>query len=141
MATVDMELRKFTRASGIACELSGAPGVDELIMGEEELLTVFRALQEGLNNIFRHSLASRVNVRLKVVDGVLTMSLVDNGIGFDMAAPRKASSFGLLDLQERVGLHGGTLTVKAARAHGTELIVQIPVASTPLESSDHPAIG
>lgn len=139
-ATVDMELRKFTRASGIACELSGEPGIDELIMGEEQLLTVYRTLQECLNNVFRHSLASRVNVRLKVADGVLTMCIVDNGIGFDPAAPRKPSSFGLLDLQERVAGHGGTLIVKGARSHGTEVVMQIPISSSP-ESSSPPAIG
>lgn len=139
-ATVDMELRKFTRASGIACELSGGPGIDELIMGEEQLLTVYRTLQECLNNVFRHSLASRVNVRLKVADGVLTMCIVDNGIGFDTAAPRKPSSFGLLDLQERVAGHGGTLIVKGARSHGTEVVMHIPIASSP-ESSSPPAIG
>lgn len=127
-AIVDMELRKFTRASGIPCDLSGGAGIDELILDEESLLTIYRVLQECLNNVFRHSLASRVNVRLQAADGMLTMSIIDNGIGFDPAAPRKPSSFGLLDLHERVTGHGGEFIVKGARAHGTEVIVKIPVA-------------
>ena len=131
MATVDMELRKFTRASGIACELSGSPGIDALVLGEEEVLTIYRALQECLNNVFRHSLASRVNVRLDAVPDFLTMRIVDNGIGFDPAAQRKQDSFGLLDLHERVVGHGGELVVKGARAHGTEVTVKIPIASSP----------
>ena len=128
MATVEMELRKFTRASGIACELSGDPGIDDLVLGEEEILTLYRALQECLNNVFRHSLASRVQVRLGTVDGMLTMRIADNGIGFDPGAPRKPNSFGLLDLHERVTLQGGKLAVKGAHSHGTEVMLAIPFA-------------
>jgi len=127
-AIVDMELRKFTRASGIACELIAGAGIDELILDEESLLTLYRVLQESLNNVFRHSLASRVNVRLQKADRALTMSIVDNGIGFDARAPRQPSSFGLLDLDERVTGQGGQFIVKSAHAHGTEVIVKIPDA-------------
>jgi signal transduction histidine kinase len=139
MATVEMELRKFTRASGIACELSCDPGVDDLLIEEEEILTLYRALQECLNNVFRHSLASRVNVRLDAHNGRLKMSIVDNGIGFDPAAPRKANSFGLLDLHERVARHGGKLIVKGARAHGTEVALDIPSARPSPGPSGSPA--
>lgn len=140
-ATVDMELRKFTRASGIACELSGSPDVDALQIGEEELLTIYRVLQEGLNNVFRHSLASRVNVRLDAGAEGLTMCIIDNGIGFDPTAPRKANSFGLLDLHERVTAQGGQLIVQGAHAHGTEVTVQIPIVSQLRDEPDRPTIG
>jgi signal transduction histidine kinase len=129
MATLDMELRKFTRASGIACELAGEPGIDALVMDEEALLTLYRALQECLNNVLRHSLASRVNVRLHIVHGMLAMGIVDNGIGFDPASPRKPGSFGLLDLHERVGSHGGSLVIRSAHAQGTEVGVTLPLTT------------
>jgi len=139
-AIVDMELRKFTRASGIACELIAGAGIDDLIVDEESLLTTFRVLQECLNNIFRHSLASRVNVRLQTAGEMLTMSIIDNGIGFDSGGPRRPSSFGLLDLHERVTGQGGEFIVKSARAHGTEVLVKIPVA--PSQGASGPlAIG
>ena len=130
-AIVDMELRKFTRASGIACDLSGGAGIDDLILDEESLLTLYRVLQECLNNVFRHSLASRVNVLLRASGALLTVSIIDNGVGFDPSAPRQPSSFGLLDLHERVTAHGGEFIVKGARAHGTEVIVKIPVGARP----------
>jgi len=129
MATVDMELRKFGRTSGIACDLAGTPGIDELVMDEEASLTLYRALQECLNNVLRHSLASRVNVRLDIVHGMLAMRIADNGIGFDPAAVRKPGSFGLLDLQERVNGHGGSLVITSAYAHGTELVVSVPLSA------------
>lgn len=141
IATVEMELRKFMRASGIACDLHAGPGIDNLKLGEEELLTIYRALQECLNNVFRHSLASRVNVHLSAGNNILTMSIIDNGIGFDPAAPRKPNSFGLLDLQERVAGHGGELVVKGARSHGTEVVLKIPIVALPPDASSLTAIG
>lgn len=141
VATVEMELRKFMRASGIACDLKGASGIDDLVLDEEALLTLYRALQECLNNVFRHSLASRVRVRLAAADGLLTMCIIDNGIGFDPGAPRKANSFGLLDLQERVAGHGGELIVKGARSHGTEVLLKIPVLAPSTDSASRAAIG
>ncbi|MFC5461373.1 sensor histidine kinase [Massilia niabensis] len=140
-ATVEWELRKFGRASGIACELGAGPGIPELVVGEEEVLTVHRVLQECLNNVFRHSLASRVNVRLDSAGDRLSMRIIDNGIGFDPAAPRKPSSFGLLDLHERVAGHGGELIVKRGRTHGTEVTLSIPIAPACLNASAVHTIG
>jgi signal transduction histidine kinase len=141
MATLDMELRKFTRASGIASDLDSSAGIADLVMDEEQVLTVYRVLQECLNNVFRHSLASRVNVRLDLAMDVLTMEIADNGIGFDPAAPRKPGGFGLLDLHERVTGQGGELIVTSARTRGTVVKVNIPITSTSSGASVERAIG
>lgn len=140
-ATVEMELRKFTRASGIAGELGVGSGIPELVIGEEQVLTVHRVLQECLNNVFRHSLASRVAVRLDATGDMLTLRIVDNGIGFDPAAPRKPSSFGLLDLHERVAGHRGELIVKGMRTHGTEVTLSLPIAPANQDASAGHTIG
>lgn len=136
LATIEMELRKFARASGIAYDLRAHPGLNELVLDEEEVLTVHRVLQESLNNVCRHSLASRVNVHLEADKAMLTMTITDNGIGFDQSAPRKPSSFGLLDLVERVAIHRGHLVVTGARGHGTEVRLRIPLAP---QSANDPA--
>jgi len=128
LATIEMELRKFSRASGIAYDLRAHPGLGELVLNEEEVLTVHRVLQEALNNVCRHSLASRVIVQLETGAGTLAMTITDNGIGFDQAAPRKPNSFGLLDLVERVAAHRGHLVVSGARGHGTEVRLQLPLS-------------
>ncbi len=138
-ATLEMEARKFTRASGIACQLDIDSAVAGLELDEETMLTLCRGLQEGLNNVFRHSLASRASVRLRVDGGVLDMTLSDNGIGFDTGAPRKYSSYGLLSLEERLATHGGELAVASARAQGTTVTMRlpaVPAASCPAATPD-----
>lgn len=139
-ATLDMEVRKFIRASGIACQLE-ADAVANLALDEETVLTICRVLQECLNNVFRHSLASRVSVVLGVADGVIEMVVADNGIGFDPAAPRRSSSYGLFGLEERLAALGGSLSVASDRTHGTAVSMHLPFVALPADASDAPAIG
>lgn len=124
-ATLEMETRKFMRASGIACDLDVALAGPE--PDEESLLTLCRGLQECLNNVFRHSLASRARVRVVLEADVLEMTVADNGIGFDAGAPRKPSSYGLLALEERLAAHGGQVMVASDRARGTAVTMRLPI--------------
>jgi signal transduction histidine kinase len=128
LATIEMELRKFARASGIACDLRADPALNERVLDEEEVLTVHRVLQESLNNVCRHSLASRVTVQLDAGADRLALTITDNGIGFDQAAPRRPNSYGLLDLVERVATHRGHLAVTSARGDGTQVRLHLPLA-------------
>lgn len=125
-ATLEMEARKFTRNSGIACQLELDSAIGELALDEEILLTLCRGVQECLNNVFRHSLASRVALRLQLDGAMLTMTVSDNGIGFDPTAARKPSCYGLLSLEERLSIHGGELTITSDRARGTAVTMRVP---------------
>jgi signal transduction histidine kinase len=140
LATIEMELRKFTRASAIACDLRADPGLNELVLDEEDVLTVHRVLQEALNNVCRHSLASRVHVQLEAGPDSLSLTIADNGIGFDQAAPRKPNSYGLLDLAERVATQGGHLVVTSARGNGTDVRLHLPLSpASPIDPARRPA--
>jgi len=127
-SAIEWELKKFERLSGIRCTLSGHERIAELSLSDERNLAVYRALQECLSNIYRHSLASRVTVALEVAGNVLTMGISDNGVGFDPGQATKSSSFGLLDIRERLALVGGTLEVSSAKSHGTRVVMSIPTA-------------
>ena len=139
-ATLDMEVRKFIRASGIACELE-ASAVASLELDEDTVLTVCRVLQECLNNVFRHSLASRVSVVVGAADGAIDMLVSDNGIGFDPGAPRRSSSQGLAGLTERLAAQGGSLSVSSDRTHGTTVSMHLPIVAPQAGISVAPAIG
>ena len=64
--------------------------------------TVYRLLQEALTNITKHARANTVRVTLKQSDGELSIEVQDDGQGFDTSA--QSSGFGLLGMNERVGL-------------------------------------
>jgi signal transduction histidine kinase len=128
VAAVEWELDKFERSSGLRCKLSRDAHFDDKALSDEQTLALYRALQECLSNVFRHSLASRVDVGLALLNNAVSMTVSDNGVGFDTGQPRKSSSYGLLDVEERMTALGGQLSVTSSRPHGTTVTLSIPLA-------------
>ncbi|WP_426173069.1 sensor histidine kinase [Massilia sp. TWR1-2-2] len=135
VAAVEWELDKFERSSGLRCKLSRDAHFDDKALSDEQTLALYRALQECLSNVFRHSLASRVDVSLALLNNAVSMTVGDNGVGFDTGQARKSSSYGLLDVEERMTALGGQLSVTGSRPHGTTVTLSIPLVRFP--SRDH----
>ncbi|HEY1238960.1 MAG TPA: sensor histidine kinase [Bryobacteraceae bacterium] len=101
-------------------------------MGEQPLPrpvaeVIYRATQECLHNIARHSQATAVNLRLHAADKNIELSVTDNGSGFraDQVAG-KSSSFGLAGMRQRARLLGGTLEISSRPGKGTRIRLQVP---------------
>jgi len=96
-------------------------------------LTLYRIIQEALNNIEKHSEASHATLRLKENSSCLKLTIHDNGRGFDPAlekirAPREAG-MGLLNMRERTASLGGAFSIHSTRENGTEIAVRIPLSA------------
>jgi PAS domain S-box-containing protein len=87
----------------------------------------YRIAQEALTNVARHSGASHAKVVLERWDGVLTLSVRDNGKGFDTAALANSDCLGMAGMRERAGLVGGSLDIRSRRGGGTEIVFQVPM--------------
>ncbi len=112
----------------IAADLGRLPEATEL--------SVFRIVQEGLNNIYQHALATEANVVLEHTSPrMLRLTISDNGKGlaadFDLATLATSSHFGLLGVSERVALLGGNLKLQNQPAGGLSLQVEIPHPRVP----------
>lgn len=93
--------------------------------------TLYRVAQEALHNVARHAHATRVDVHLHILPERATLSIEDNGIGFDPATARKG--LGMTNMQERVMAVGGRLNVKSQVGVGVTVTAEIglPSALTP----------
>ena len=89
-------------------------------------MCIFRTLQESLTNCARHAEASHVYVRLWQSAGNLTLTVRDDGKGFD-PSERHRTSFGLHGMRERVEFLDGRYDIRSARAKGTETRVDLPL--------------
>ncbi|EAQ78617.1 sensor histidine kinase [Blastopirellula marina] len=83
-----------------------------------EETTLFRILQEAINNASKHSKSERIRVRLRYVDGLIDAEVRDWGIGFDPAANGNAG-FGLVSMRERAKLLGGRVQLTSVPGEGT----------------------
>ena len=77
-------------------------------------IIVYRIVQECLNNISKYSAASHVNLSVDSADGVLSVHIEDDGVGFDVrSAFERRDCYGLSGLRERVALLGGKIEVES----------------------------
>jgi signal transduction histidine kinase len=102
----------------------------------EVSLCLFRIVQEGLRNIARHAHASRVEVRLRCLDGGLQLAVKDNGTGFDPAQHRARMSLGHASMRQRVFVLGGTVDIDSSPGLGTIIVAWVPLRR---ERSEPPA--
>ena len=91
---------------------------------------LFRVAQEAVNNIVRHSGASKVRISLRADRTGVVLSVEDNGKGFDTQvffANSEGKSLGILGMRERASLLGGTFNVASRQGQGTWIKVEIPI--------------
>ena len=90
---------------------------------------LYRIAQEGLSNVAKHAGATGFEVELKRDDGVVTLSITDDGAGFD-PAERKTdrATLGLVSMKERAHLVHGGLEVQSQLGRGTSVRARIPLA-------------
>lgn len=88
---------------------------------------IYRVAQECLQNVAKHSGATRVNLSLETADSMVRLRVKDNGAGFSpKAASIRPASFGLAGMRERAGLIGGTLSVRSAPGKGATVVLELP---------------
>jgi signal transduction histidine kinase len=97
----------------------------------EQEETLFRIVQEALNNIAKHAHATTVEVLLRYEAQAMHVCVHDDGVGFEARLPRTAAGqgFGMVSMRQRAEELGGSLQVESAPGEGTTVRVDLPVAT------------
>jgi PAS domain S-box-containing protein len=90
-------------------------------------IALYRIVQEGLRNASKHAAGVPVLVELARRDADLKLSIDDSGPGFDLSQLRQKGGLGLLSIQERARLVGGTFELRSSPRQGTSLQVRVPI--------------
>jgi PAS domain S-box-containing protein len=125
VSALEWLVQDFNRRNGIACELRIAGG--EPVLCDAHATAVFRIVQASLTNVARHANAARVEVTLASTAAQLELHVRDDGRGFDQQAARRDYSYGLLGMNERARLIGGSLSIDSTPGGGTTVSIQIPL--------------
>jgi PAS domain S-box-containing protein len=99
---------------------------DNMNIDPQQEIALFRIIQEALNNVAKHAKASKVKIEFKLNSGKLILTIQDNGIGIDDTKGKKADSYGLIGMKERVFLLGGDLTIQGEKNKGTIVRIEMP---------------
>jgi PAS domain S-box-containing protein len=128
-AALESHCAEFQEQHGI--DVSFGTMEDLNSISADAALCLFRAAQEALRNIAKHAGARRTQVALSHENGELTLTIVDDGKGFDTAQVRRAGGgLGLLSIEERARLLHGSVRIETAAERGTTMRVALP--ATPL---------
>lgn len=85
----------------------------------------FRITQEALNNVYRHSDATRVEVTTRLDDTGFALMIEDNGVGFKLNDTNTFTSYGLLNMKERARELGGWLEIVTQPGSGTSITLEV----------------
>lgn len=118
------------RTSGLAITRQYL-GVDESKLSDKLKLTIYRIVQEQFNNIFKYARAKTIAVRLQSDDDRITLSIKDDGVGFDPQV--KTGGVGLMNMKTRASLFNGDIQVISSPGHGCELVASMNIL-TPVEN-------
>ncbi|MEX1167375.1 MAG: ATP-binding protein [Hydrogenophaga sp.] len=126
VAAVQWLASGFERRTGIRTHVRRSS--DHLDVTSDVQLVAYRTAQEALTNVSKHAPgATAVEIDLSDGEGVLTLEVTDNGTGMDEEALQKATSFGLLGLNERAAKVGGWLDISSS-PRGTSIILSVPLS-------------
>jgi signal transduction histidine kinase len=132
VAAIRKEARELGKSTGMQARLNLPAQLRDL--DEEIELAIYRAVQEALNNIAKHSQARSFSIQLEATPGHVRLRVEDNGIGFT-STPR-SRSFGLFGMRERIAVLGGSVRVRTRPGKGTQIVVSVPLSpkSSPAKS-------
>jgi PAS domain S-box-containing protein len=123
----------FSQRTGLQINYSGddIPGLPDEIG-----ISLYRFAQEATVNILKHSEATEADFQLEYQNGEVTLSVRDNGKGMDQNG--LTGGIGLLGIEERIGLLGGTLAIKSITSQGVSLTARIPWSADTQANQEQP---
>jgi signal transduction histidine kinase len=128
VAAVQFYGKQWADRTGISVHVKGSrvqPRLDPL---SENAL--FRIVQESLNNVLKHANATEVTIAVRLTDGKLRLSVVDDGKGFDdrqIVEPVGEHGWGLTTMRERALAVGASFRIRSSAGAGTHIVVEVPI--------------
>jgi len=129
VVTLDIYLETYVGTEGIDWTVTGDESI-ELPLGVAAL--GFRLAREAVANVLRHAAASRIDVAVEAVDGKLTITVIDDGIGIESSKKSKAGHLGLSHCQALASASLGSFIVASGIDGGTTVLITLP---TPVEAN------
>lgn len=119
-------LHKYSRQTGIAATIACSGDTRRGLTPRAEV-QLLRVVQEALTNTRKHSRAKRVGIRIDCAASTTTLTIEDDGVGFDPAAVSRSmeGGFGLASMRERVEQIGGRIDLISAPERGTTVVVEL----------------
>ena len=122
VAALEWQGREVSRSSQMEVDVQSENVSEDL--PDDYKVTIYRLVQEALNNAVRHSGARNASVRVEQTGDQIKVTVTDDGRGFD---PKRSRGMGILGMEERVRRLGGRIAFQSAPGQGTAITAEMPV--------------
>jgi len=126
VAALEWQAREISRRSDMEVEVTSQEVSETL--DDEMKVTVYRLVQEALNNAATHASAKNAKVTVIQTRDKITVQVIDDGVGFD---PNRKRGMGILGMEERVRRLGGAFAIQSAPGKGSTVSAEIPLHPIP----------
>lgn len=127
VTALEMLAREISQGNPLTVEFQKTG--NERRLSREVELSLYRIAQEALNNVVKHSRATRADLSIRYIDSEISLMITDNGNGFvSPASPTEFAPnghFGLLGIHERADLIGARLTIESTLGQGTRIEIRL----------------
>ncbi|MBP0599924.1 PAS domain-containing protein [Herbaspirillum sp. LeCh32-8] len=124
-AAISEQLDELHERTGIACHAS-LPDED-VAVGHEMEIAIYRMLQEMLNNVTKHAKASKVDVILDIDEDHVALTVRDDGVGIPEERRDNHKTYGLRGLRERATYFGGQVDIRSTPGKGALITISLPI--------------
>ena len=111
---------------------------DEPVFSRAGAITLFRVVQEALDNVAKHSRAKEVHIALEFTDQHVVLTIGDDGVGSTAEALTRPKAHGIAGMRHRIHVLGGRMNITTAPSGGMRIHVQVPLASVVRSNSGDP---
>ena len=125
MPALEWIVENFQKKTSIACTMESRGMTTKLAEPIES--AIFRIIQEGLSNIERHSRARSAKIVILNTENLVDVMIQDDGIGLENGSENKPGCYGLIAMQERVYVLGGTISIRNVTRQGLAIHASIPI--------------
>lgn len=124
-AAISEQLDELHERTGVACHAS-LPDED-VAVGHQMEIAIYRMLQEMLNNVTKHAKASKVDVILDVDEDHVALTVRDDGVGIPEERRDNHKTYGLRGLRERATYFGGKVDIRSTPGKGALITISLPI--------------
>lgn len=125
IAALDELTESIDNSGIITCKLNSY-GMNERLDTKLEI-AIYRMIQEIVNNILKHANASKISIQLNKTDDSISISVEDNGVGFNIEEKKKSGGLGLASIEARANKVNGTYHIDSSMGNGSISIIDIPL--------------
>jgi len=122
---------RFFHDTPVECLVQGAETVPPRPLAPEVQHHLLSVTKEALNNILKHSRASRDKIVIGSAGGEFTLTIEDNGVGFEPESLEHAERNGLTNMRTRIAEIGGAIAIESARGQGSRIEIRVAQSTRP----------